>query len=664
MSAQYYKNLSIVIPKNGLDQNLSNKFREQLALFDINSELLQVSNSFSKSVIESQFDVKAIVHDKTHLEEVIPMLLKINEGADIVIGKNNKFNKNSLFNKILKNFFDITHDSNTHILVCKRTVVDRFIQNKISWSNELDLILNAKLAGYNIVDHEYKLVTTKPRKSIKYWLTILKHKLRNPPIVKFNPEENQNAGFHHLGKKYVIYSDLAQSQSAFKRLSSRQKGILSSFVLIASPFFVIDWHKTIVVLMSILAIVYFSDLLFNLYLIYKSFSKNPDLKVEKKDIENNNEWPTYTVLCPLYKEAQVLEQFVKAMSELEYPKEKLQIILLLEEDDVSTIEHAQKLNLPAEFEISILPHSYPKTKPKALNYGLLKAKGEFVVIYDAEDIPDKDQLKKAVIGFKMSDPKTVCIQAKLNFYNPRQNILTKLFAAEYALWFDLVLTGLQSIGAPIPLGGTSNHFRKDKISELKGWDPFNVTEDCDLGMRLVKKGYKTAILDSNTMEEANSRPLNWYKQRTRWIKGYIQTYLVHMRKPSEFITDLKNPNIITFQLVVGGKILSMFVNPLMWILTISYFVFRSTIGSTIESFFPTNIFYLSIFSLIFGNFLYMYYYMIGCVKRNFDDIMKYSIFIPIYWLGMSIAAFGAVWSFIFTPHYWAKTKHGMHLAKI
>src|SRR5690606_10515644 len=148
------------------------------------------------------------------------------------------------------------------------------------------------------------------------------------------------------------------------------------------------------------------------------------------------------------------------------------------------------------FEIVVVPHSLPKTKPKACNYGLIKAKGEYCVIYDAEDVPDKDQLKKAVLAFAKVKPNVACIQAKLNFYNPHQNILTRAFTAEYSLWFYLVLTGLQSINAPIPLGGTSNHFKTEKLRELHGWDPFNVTEDCDLGIRLVKRGGKTAIIDS------------------------------------------------------------------------------------------------------------------------------------------------------------------------
>ena len=362
------------------------------------------------------------------------------------------------------------------------------------------------------------------------------------------------------------------------------------------------------------SLIYFSDLLFNFFLIYKSFFRQPDLDVQQHEYTAIKEtaWPTYTVLCPLYKEWQVMPQFIKAMSGLDYPKDKLQVMLLLEEDDTNTIDKVKEFLVPNFFKGAIVPHSMPKTKPKALNYGMQFATGEYVVVYDAEDIPETDQLKKSVLGFEKADKKVVCMQAKLNFYNPRQNLLTRIFTAEYSLWFDLVLTGLQSINAPIPLGGTSNHFRTNDLIKLKGWDPFNVTEDADLGVRLAKAGYQTAIVDSTTHEEANSAYGNWFNQRTRWIKGYIQTYFVHMRNIRLFIRQGQLKQLIAINLVIGGKILSLIINPFMWLTTISYFAFKPYTGAIIESLFPPPIIYIAVFSAIFGNFLYLYYYLIGC----------------------------------------------------
>ncbi len=488
-----------------------------------------------------------------------------------------------------------------------------------------------------------------------------------PPIKHFSQEEvdRHGHGFHYKDKTYVHHSKLHPHETALFRLSRPQTVIILGIVGMLLSALIINWHTTLIVLIAWLTVVYFADLLFNLFLVIRSFRESPEINVTPEELQNLDErsLPKYTILCPLYKEWQVLGQFVTAMSALDYPKDKLQVLLLLEEDDQETISRASELAMPSYFEVIVVPHSLPKTKPKASNYGLKHATGDMIVIYDAEDIPDVLQLKKAVIALGKSDSKVKCIQAKLNFYNPHQNLLTRIFTAEYSLWFDLVLTGLQSIHAPIPLGGTSNHFRKQDLLDLKGWDSFNVTEDCDLGMRIAKGGYRTAIINSTTLEEANSNYINWFWQRTRWIKGYIQTYLVHMRRPDHFVSHWRDPHVITFQLVVGGKVSSMLINPIMWTLTICYFAFRAQIGTQIESFFPTPILYMGVFSMIIGNFLYLYYYMIGCAKREQYELIKYVFLVPLYWLAMSAAAYVSWYKFLVAPHYWAKTKHGLHLDK-
>lgn len=484
---------------------------------------------------------------------------------------------------------------------------------------------------------------------------------------KFDAETEsvKGKGFHYKDKEFIHHSDLEYKETAFYNLLHFQKVALILGAIFYAILLLVNWHTTIVLTISIVTIVYFLDFLFNAYLIFRTFDKAPEVHVTERELSkiNDEDLPVYTIFCPLYKEWQVVPQFAKAMGELDYPKEKLQIVFLLEENDIETVEKIRNTPLPPHFEIIVVPHSSPKTKPKAMNYGLPFVRGEYLVIFDAEDVPEVDQLKKAVQAFKKVSSQTVCIQAKLNFYNVRQNLLTRLFTAEYSLWFDLVLPGLQSFNAPIPLGGTSNHFKVSALRELLGWDAFNVTEDADLGMRLAKRGYRTAIVESTTYEEANSDWLNWYNQRSRWIKGYIQTYFVHMRDPRSFIENGSIKDFLIFQLSIGGKILSMFINPMMWVITISYFVFRASLGPFIESFFPTTILYIGVFSLILGNFLYLYYYMIGCAKRGYDDLMKYVFFVPFYWLGMSAAAWKAIYEVVVKPHYWSKTIHGLHLKK-
>jgi cellulose synthase/poly-beta-1,6-N-acetylglucosamine synthase-like glycosyltransferase len=242
-------------------------------------------------------------------------------------------------------------------------------------------------------------------------------------------------------------------------------------------------------------------------------------------------------------------------------------------------------------------------------------------------------------------------------------LLTRFFTAEYSLWFDVILPGLQTVQTALPLGGTSNHFKVNVLRELKGWDPFNVTEDCDLGIRLFKKGYKTAMIDSTTLEEANSNTKNWLRQRSRWIKGYMQTYLVHMRNPYQFFKEF-GVHALLFQLIIGARISFMLINPILWLMTVAYFALFAFVGPAIEALFPSYILYMAVFSLIFGNFLYIYNYMIGVAKREHWPLMKFVFLIPLYWLLASAAATIAFYQLLTKPHYWEKTNHGLHIKKV
>lgn len=634
---------------------------------------------------KAQYPVIAMIDaDLQYPPEVIPeMLSKLTGEVGIVvadrtfttISNKRKFLMNlyrRLFGKYLHKF---DCDVMSGLKVFKKEIFTQVSLHPMAWSFDIEFLIKARNAGYQIANVPIKfdrrlsgqskigLVTASTQMVGEALILSFIH----PDIVPFTPEveKKKGKGFYFRGMEFIHHSELSHHENAFFRLSVPQVFLLILLFIALIVGLLLNWHTTIVVLLAFLTFLYFADLLFNLFLIYRSFSKPPEIFVAHDEFSKipDSSWPSYTIMCPLYKEWQVVPQFIDAMQKLDYPTDKLQILLLLEEDDHETIEKVSEFSLPSQFEVVVVPHSNPKTKPKALNYALYHARGEYAVIYDAEDVPDHNQLKKTIISFQKVDKKTICIQAKLNFYNPHQNILTRVFTAEYSLWFDLVLTGLQSINAPIPLGGTSNHFRVVDLKKIRGWDAFNVTEDCDLGIRLVKRGYRTAIVDSTTLEEANSSLPNWFRQRSRWIKGYMQTYLVHMRNPKEFITHWRDPRVITFQLVVGGKIMSMFINPTMWIITLIYFSMRSVFGEFIESFFPAPILYMGVFSLIFGNFLYLYYYMIGCAKREHYDLIKYAFLIPFYWLAMSIAAWMALYELLFRPHYWQKTKHGLHLKK-
>lgn len=615
--------------------------------------------------------------------EVIPEMLAmvLSRSVDIVIANRQKTytsRTRKLFETACSFFFTrILHnldcDVQSGLKIFRKEILERISLNPDPWIYDLEFLIRARNSGYRITSmnvcfdeiEKHQSKRTILKESMKLGLAAIKESLKDSEVVPFPKDQTQKEGqgFYFNGKKFIHYTKLSELESAFYRVTKDQALIIVAICIIFFVQVLRYWYETIVFALFVVSFLYFCDLFFNFFVIFRSFSKHSEITISPDELMNSStmQWPTYTIFCPLYKEWQVLPQFVAAIHRIEYPVEKLQVLLLLEETDKETIEKAYTYRLPENFQIILVPHSLPKTKPKALNYGLFYAAGEYSVVYDAEDVPDPLQLKKAVLAFKKTNANIGCVQAKLNFYNSHQNLLTKLFTCEYSLWFDLILPGLQSIEAPIPLGGTSNHFKTNTLRDLNGWDSFNVTEDCDLGIRLVKHGYTTVIVNSTTLEEANSNLVNWFFQRTRWIKGYIQTYFVHMRNPQAFGKNLKKPHVLTFQFIVGGKILSMFLNPFLWAMTLIYFLFRPHVGGIIESFFPPVVLYLGVFSCIFGNFLYLYYYMVGAARKGQFELIKYAFLVPFYWLGMSFAAWSAMYSMFISPYYWAKTIHGFHL---
>lgn len=368
--------------------------------------------------------------------------------------------------------------------------------------------------------------------------------------------------------------------------------------------------------------------------------------------------PVYTVLVPLHREAQVLPHLVRRLTELDYPAAKLQILLLIESDDAQTRGALDQLDLPAQFETVLIPHSAPKTKPKACNVGLARAVGEFCVIYDAEDRPDPDQLRKAVLAFRVLPDRVVCVQAELQYWNPWTNWLTRCFAAEYATNFSLSLRGLDRHRLAIPLGGTSNHFRTDALAELGGWDPFNVTEDADLGIRIARRGWDVRMMVSVTEEEANSRLGNWVRQRSRWIKGYLQTWLVHTRHPIRLWRELGAKRTLAMHLTLGLSTFTSLVNPLFWLMTLSYLVFGPRY---LEPFFPGVTLYVGVLTMLIGNAMMAYCLMNGCMERGLHRAVRAMLSVPLYWGLMSVAAYKALFQLLRPSrrHFWELTEHGL-----
>lgn len=462
---------------------------------------------------------------------------------------------------------------------------------------------------------------------------------------------------HYAEVSTRLLMETRPEDSAHIVISGGQKAGLVMTLIVVVVCAVIWPLETAIGVVGFCSLLYLVVSFYKFRLTLRALGTHLETDVTDEEIEALDERhvPMYTILVPLYKEAAIVPRLVRDINALDYPRTRLDVKLLCEEDDEETVAKIRAMELPPHFHLVVVPDSLPKTKPKACNYGLQLATGEYTVIYDAEDRPDPDQLKKALIAFSRVPNNVVCVQAKLNHFNQDQNMLTAWFANEYSMHFELILPAMGAAESPIPLGGTSNHFVTEKLRELGAWDPFNVTEDADLGIRLHREGYRTAMIDSTTLEEANSQIPNWIRQRSRWIKGYIQTWLVHMRHPFALLSQTGIRGFMSFNLTMASAFV-LLLNPIFWALTTLY-VF--TQAGFIENLFPGVIFYTASALLFIGNFVFVYLSLAGSLQRGEFSLTRTALLAPLYWGLMSWAAWKGFIQLFTNPFYWEKTTHGL-----
>lgn len=450
-------------------------------------------------------------------------------------------------------------------------------------------------------------------------------KIREEEILKFL---NSHFGFSEFASNYLYYKNSSLSAREIK-LSSK---IYASFIIIISALTLVEEYTYFALIL--IFITSFSGSLFKFVATAFGLCK----KVNKETENDNRNFPLYTILLPVFKENSVIFQLIENIERLDYPQSQLDVKLIIESDDHEMLKVIQRCSLPQYFEVITVPHSFPKTKAKACNYAMCYAKGEYIVIYDADDRPDPLQLKKALVEFNKNDDKLACVQAKLNYYNYDRNLLTKFFSLEYINWFYYLLPGLQKMNMPIPLGGSSNHFSIKALKKVFFWDSYNVTEDADLGLRLARMGYKTKIIDSETLEESPISVFAWIKQRARWIKGYMQTYVVCLKHITKF------REFLLLNLFVGSTAFIFFTTPFL----LSSLIFTNTLNELF-------LYYFVVFYIIDSTFLLI------AVKQQKLSYQFYllSLFFPVYRLLHSVAAFLALWEFIIYPQRWNKTNHGL-----
>lgn len=619
--------------------------------------------------------------DLQYPPERIPAMVRELERCDIVVGNREKRHTSrlrSMLSRAFQFFFgrlllSLNVDVQSGLKVFRAEILQHLSAPSTAWGFDYQFLYRAKRLGYRIGQIGIVFEERRHGKShvnalwtgLELALGALALRLRYLPhdFLPFlaYPHPTERLGFTFDNKEDFLF--LPKIMSIKKHIYAETVALGIATVAVAAGALWLASSVTgfspLLILSAAVAALYVAIIAFKVAVVRQSHKRRP-LKFSPREIAalRDEDLPMYSILIPLYKEAEVIEQIIEAMSRIDYPKDKLDIIITLEEYDRETIDAIARAKPPAYFRTLILPDVKPKTKPKALNVAFLETKGEFLVIYDAEIIPDPDQLKKAVLAFRKR-PEVACMQTRLDHYNADQNWITKLFNAEFSFHYDMFLPGLEKLGYALPLSGHSTHFRRSVIEGIGAWDPYNLTEDCDMGIRLFRRGYKTDIIDSLSQEEATCSMHAWILQRSRWMKGFIQTSIVHLRHPVRLKNELGGwGKFCAFLLIVPGSVIMNIVNLFYWAL-LGMWLFTHSLA--IQSLFPGPVLYLSLFSFAAGNFLFMYLNLLGSYKRQRYGIVKYGLLSFFYWLMLAYSAVRACVHLVVKPHQWEKTAHGKHL---
>lgn len=365
--------------------------------------------------------------------------------------------------------------------------------------------------------------------------------------------------------------------------------------------------------------------------------------------------PTISIMLPLFKEREIATRLIKRISRLNYPRELLDVCLVVEEDDTVTQEAIASTELPRWMRQIIVPRGGVKTKPRALNFALDFCRGSIVGIYDAEDAPEPEQLHKVAAHFAQAGPEVACVQGVLDFYNARTNWLSRCFTVEYATWFRVILPGYERMGLTVPLGGTTLFFRRDAIEELGGWDAHNVTEDADLGIRLARHGYRTELLHTVTEEEANCRLWPWVKQRSRWLKGYAMTYAMHMQHPRKLLRDLGPWRFFGVQALFLGALSQFVLAPFLW----SFWLFPLGLPHPMRAVLPHDLVIVLGAIFLLSEAITVAAGMVATSTPKHKWLWPWVPTLHFYYPLATLAALKGLWEMVSKPYYWDKTAHGI-----
>lgn len=587
-------------------------------------------SNFYCNVTKLLVDNKIITHAQLSYIRLIQVFSDYDNILELLIDENIVDNETLVEFISLDDQFNELKQGMNSIQILDYENIEHYIQN--GYFNYVDLSSN------NLNDNRNRVAIN----NIKHLPKLLKlNTLKDIKLIKINDfHQLIEHNFSHLNTiKSKYYLDFISPILTAKNIDYKKAicGLIIlfiSFLLSLPSIFFFGNHAT-----------YLIQNILKIFLFIKSIDKMSISATYDPYIY----LPIYTILIPLYKEEEKILSILDFIRSFDYPQHKLDIKIIVEQDDLIFIDKIQQYYIPTNIQILKVPFSLPRTKPKALNYALQYCRGKYVVVYDAEDRPDPTQLLKAVHIFAALPSNYACLQARLNFYNADENLLTKCLSIEYSIWFEYLLEGLSKSNLPLTLGGTSNHFKTEVLRSVGGWDAYNVTEDADLGIRLYVSGYRVQMIDSYTMEEAPIYIIIWLNQRARWIKGFIQTYLVFSKQNYSQL-KLSPLQVATIYLFIGVASYSFLCLP--WLVAL-----QLKSSNILLSFAIINI--LVTFSYTYGSVYYVLQKSRGRIK-NFKILDYFALLLfPFYFLLHVIASYRAIFENLIHPFRWNKTTHGL-----
>lgn len=468
------------------------------------------------------------------------------------------------------------------------------------------------------------------------------------------------AALLHLARRLLLGEALRGLFASRPEFSARQgatswQGLMLGLLLVGAPVaYALAPRATTWSAFAVITTVFLMCVGLRLAALREAGPANPRLPA----LANARALPVYTILVALHSEAEVIDDLFRALARIVWPRSKLEIKFVCEADDALTLAAIARQRLRPWMEIIQVPPCEPRTKPKALAYALPAVGGEFVALYDAEDRPHPMQLLEAWHRFHEGDDRLACVQAPLVVANAAAGALPRMFRMEYALHFNAILPWLSRRGLCFPLGGTSNHFRRRALVGIGGWDPYNVTEDADLGTRFARFGYRCETIACPTLEDAPDEVRVWLCQRTRWFKGWIQTWFVHMRRPARLYRELGPGSFIAVQVMFAGMIASALAHPVLLASVVHLGTKLTLTGALDRGDAALLTLALINMALGYGSFLVLGFRSLDKPDRR--GFWKNAALTPAYWLLMSIAALRACWQICWWPHYWEKTPHKRH----